>query len=106
MRTTQFGQPLSAAAPLPTPQKKIQVCHVENSYPARFLTPNPASTRTPSIRAPLPMAVSQCLLFLMPPRGLCLSVTLPPPNSRSGETGVVSLWALQWGALQPPPDLF
>lgn len=52
------------------------------------------------------MAVSQCLLFLMPPQDLYLSMILPPRNSRSGEMGVVNLRAPRWGAVQPPSDLF
>lgn len=45
-------------------------------------------------RVLLPVAVSQCLLFLVPLQGLCLSVILPPRDSRSGEMG----------ATQSPPD--
>lgn len=47
-------------------------------------------------RVLLPMAVFQCLRFLVPLQGLCLSVNLPPPDWRSGEMG----------ATQSPPDPF
>lgn len=106
MGTTQFGQLLSSATPLPMPWRgprsvtqRIPILH----------------DFSPQIRGPpglspfgvlLPIAAFQCLCFLMLPRGICLSMILHPHNLRSGETRVVQLWAPWWKAVQPPPKLF
>lgn len=92
---TRFGQPFSSASPLPTPGGGAQV-------PERIPIPHDSSAQIPHPpglsphRGLLPVAVSQCLLFLVPLLGLCLSVNLPPLDSRSGEMG----------ATQSPPDPF
>nr|KAF6456224.1 golgin A7 family member B [Rousettus aegyptiacus] len=42
----------------------------------------------------LPIAVFQCLYFLMLPRGICLSMILHPRNLRSGETSGPTMGAM------------
>jgi len=65
----------------------------QREFPSRMI-PQPKSHIHQDSRPP--GSCSRCLLFLGPLQRLCLSVNLPPPDSRSGEMG----------ATQSPPDPF